>query len=299
MNTMPIYTRSDLDGLLGCAILKEAGYGGEIEFMNPLDALMNPVMSPERCLRVNLPGAETLRWDRNSWCNEPIMDKPATACSAILEDVGTPELVGRFSRWIDDLERWQTRRLNANDFITPTPVLILAALCDPSTGLGRYRDFIVSNYFFLLDLIDQLRCQPAEVLIHLGDVQDRLDLLASRKNAYEEQLRRTLKGESPLLIQDLRDEYRIEPGNPMMKHVIAPPHSAILSLFWDKNHKKISTSLSGALGKEPSVHLGSLLQKFDGGGDRYSGIAQVVPERVEELILSVRHGIEEQVENCD
>lgn len=295
MNTMPIYTRSDLDGLLGCAILKEAGYGGEIEFMNPLDALLNPVMNQERCLRVNLPGAEALRWDRNSWGNEPIVDKPSTACEDILTGINNPELADRFSGWMTDLERWQTRKLDMSDFNAPTPILILAALCDPATGLGRYRDFIVSNYFFLLDLIDQLRCQPAEVLIHLGDVQDRLDLLASRKGSHEEQIRRTIKGESPLLIQDLREEYRIEPGNPMMKHVIAPPHLAILSLFWDKNHKRVSASLSGTLGKEPPVHLGSLLQSFDGGGDRYSGIAQVAPERVEELILSVRNGIEEQV----
>lgn len=299
MNIMPIYTRSDLDGLLGCAILKEAGYGGEIEFMNPLDALSNPVMNPERCIRVNLPGTETLRWDRHIWGDEPIVDKHATASSEILSSIDNPDLRSRFAGWMTDLERWQTHRLEMSDFNAPTPILTVASLCDPATGLGRYRDFIVSNYFFLLDLIDQLRCQPAEALIHLGDVQDRLDLLASRKGAHEEQIRRTIKGESALLIQDLRDEYRIEPGNPMMKHIIAQPHLAILSLFWDKNHKRVSASLSGALGKEPPVHLGSLLQTFDGGGDRYSGITQVTPERVEELILSVRNGIEEQVGNRD
>lgn len=291
MNTMPIYTRSDLDGLLGCAILKEAGYGGEIEFMNPLDALSNPVMNPERCIRINLPGAEPLRWDRHSWRDEPIVDKPATACSEILLSIENLDLRSRFAGWMADLERWQTHRLDVSDFNAPTPVLTLAALCDPATGLGRYRDFIVSNYFFLLDLIDQLRFQPAEVLMHLGDVQDRLDLLASRKTSHEEQIRRTIKGEGPLLIQDLRDEYRIEPGNPMMKHVLVPSHSAILSFFWDKNHRKVSASLSGALGKEQPVHLGSILKPFDGGGDRYSGIVQVAPERVDELIDAVREAL--------
>lgn len=293
MNTMPIYTRSDLDGLLGCAILKEAGYGGEIEFMNPLDALANPAMNSGRCFCVNLPGTEALRWDRNSWGEERVADKPDTVCFEILKSLDNPDLMSRFSGWLGELERWQTHRLSMADFNAPTPIVTLAALCDPVTGLGRYRDFIVSNYFFLLDLIDQLRCQPAEVLIHMGDVQDRLDLLASRKSSHEEQLRRTIKGNSRLLIQDLRDEYRIEPGNPMMKHVIAPKHSAILSLFWDKNHKKVSVNLSCGLGKEPRIHLGSLLQPYDGGGDRYSGIAQVIPERVEELVASVSNGIGE------
>ena len=288
MNMMPIFARSELDGLLGCAILKEAGYGGEIEFSNPLDALGNLSQNSGRGVRVNLPGLQGLRWDRNCWAEENLAEKPVTASGAILKALDDSALTRRFSEWLPELEKWQTHRLNPQDFLSPSPTLVLAALCDPATGLGRYRDFIVSNYFFLLDLVDQLRSQPADVLIHLGDVQDRLDLMASRKGAHEEQIRRTVKGSGPLLMQDLREEYRIEPGNPMTKHLISPAHTAILSLFWDKNHRKVSVSISGALGVEPPVHLGSLLQPFDGGGDRYSAVAQVLPDRVGEVIERVR-----------
>lgn len=291
MNTLPIYTRSDLDGMLGCAILKEAGYGGEIEFVNPIDVLSGSSLSPEKGVRVNLPGLGANRWDRNCWGEECPGGKPVTACEAILNTLEDSAMKSRFSGWLPDLEKWQTHRLNPVDFIAPSPVLTMAGLCDPATGLGRHRDFIVSNYFFLLDLIDQLRCQPAEVLIHLGDVQDRLDLLASRKYSHDEQIKRTVKGKGPLLVQDLRDEYRIEPGNPMAKHFAAPPHTAILTLFWDKNHRKVSAALSGALNQEPPIHLGSLLQPFGGGGDRYSGITQVHPDQVDVLIEGVREGL--------
>lgn len=294
MMTLPIYTRSDLDGLLGCAILKEAGYHGEIEFLNPIDVLSGSCQSPEKCVRVNLPGAGEERWDRNSWGEENPAGKPTTVCSGILEALDDSELTRRFSSWLPDLERWQTHRLTLSDFSSPSPVLMLCAVCDPSAGLGRYRDFIVSNYFFLLDLIDQLRFQPADVLVHLGDVQDRLGLLTSRKSAHEEQNRRTLKGSSGLLIQDMRDEYRIEPGNPMVKHLIAPNHSAILTLFWDKNRRKVSAALSGALNQEPPIHLGSLLKTFGGGGDRFSGIAQVLPDQVQALIDAVEESIKYQ-----
>lgn len=287
MNTLPIYTRSDLDGLLGCAILKEAGYGGEVEFVNPIDVLSGSALSSGKGVRVNLPGNSTDRWDRHCWGEECSGEKPVSACSGILESLNDELLKNRFSGWLGDLEKWQTHRLDPIDFSTPSPVLIMAALCDPATGLGRQRDFIVSNYFFLLDLIDQLRYQPAEVLVHLGDVQDRLDLLASRKHIHEEQIRRTLSGKGLLLIQDLRDEYRIEPGNPMAKHIIGPPHTAILSLFWDKNHRKVSATISGALNQEPPVHLGSLMVPFGGGGDRYSGITQILPDQVEILTENV------------
>ncbi len=291
MNTLPIYTRSDLDGLLGCAILKEAGYGGEIEFVNPIDVLSGSLLNPERGVRVNLPGTEENRWDRNCWGGECPGKKPVTACAGILDALADSALRMRFLGWLPDLERWQTHRLTPADFMAPSPILIMAGLCDPATGLGRHRDFIVSNYFFLLDLVDQLRCQPADVLMHLGDVQDRLDLLASRKFSHEEQIRRTVKGKGGLLIQDLREEYRIEPGNPMAKHLLAPAHTAILTLFWDKNHRKVSASLSGALNQEPPTHLGTLLQSHGGGGDRYSGITQVLPDQVEALIAEIREGL--------
>lgn len=287
MKTLPIYTRSDLDGLLGCAILKEAGYSGEIEFLNPLDVLNGPCAVSGRCVRVNLPGAGADRWDRNSWGEEVPQGKPVTASAGILETLNDPEMYYRFASWLADLEKWQTRRLAFNDFNTPSDALTLAVVCDPATGLGRYRDFIVSNYFFLLDLIDQLRLQPAEILVRLGDVRDRLELLASRKTSHEEQMKRTIKGSGLLLIQDMRDEYRIEPGNPMVKHLLAPPHHAILTLYWDKSRRKVSVALSGALNQEPVVHLGSLLQPFGGGGDRFSGIAQVMPEEIEALIMNL------------
>lgn len=292
MNTQPIYTRSDLDGLLGCAILKEAGYGGEIEFINPIDVLGGSSLSPGKGVRINLPGIGKNRWDRNCWADETPENKPVTACAGILKDLEDPILSERYADWLEDLERWQTHGLTPADFSAPSPVLVMAALCDPATGLGRYRDFIVSNYFFLLDLVDQLRYQTADVLIHMGDVQDRLDLLASRRFSHEEQIRRTLKGQGPLLIQDLREEYRIEPGNPMMKHALAPPHLAILTLFWDKNHRKVSAALSGALNQTPPVHLGSLLKAYGGGGDYWSGITQVLPELVPALIDGVRDGLE-------
>lgn len=291
MNTLPIYTRSDLDGLLGCAILKEAGYGGEVEFVNPIDVLSGSALSSGKGVRVNLPGNGIDRWDRHCWCEECSGEKPVSACAGILESLKDELLKSRFSGWLGDLEKWLTHRLDPVDFSAPSPILTMAVLCDPATGLGRQRDFIVSNYFFLLDLIDQLRYQPAEVLVHLGDVEDRLELLASRKYLHEEQIRRTLSGKGLLLIQDLRDEYRIEPGNPMVKHIIGPRHTAILSLFWDKNHRKVSAAISGALNQEPPVHLGSLMVPFGGGGDRYSGVTQVLPEHVEKLIKYVREGI--------
>lgn len=291
MKTLPIYTRSDLDGLLGCAMLKEAGYAGEIEFFNPLDVLSGSVLTHNRGICVNLPGEAAARWDRNCWGAECPGEKPGTVCEAILESLGDSSLTQRFSPWLKDLEKWQTHSLTTEDFQAPSPVLTLAALCDPATGLGRHRDFVVSNYFFLLDLVDQLRLQTADILIHLGDVQDRLDLLAARRGAHEEQLRRTLQGQGPLLVQDLRNEYRIEPGNPLLRHQLAPPHRAILTLYWDKNHRRMSAALSGTLNVKPPVHLGSLLQSWGGGGDYYSGIAQIPPEDADRLIETVRTGL--------
>lgn len=299
MKTQPIYTRSDLDGLLSCAILKEAGFSGEIEFLNPLDLLGGSGAGREPGLRVNLPGPVGLRWDRNCWADEPWEPKPATAAAAVLEMLADPELNRRFLPWLPELEKWQTRRLTEADILSPTPTLQLAALCDPATGLGRCRDFIVSNYFFLLDLVDQLRSQPAEVLIRLGDVQDRLALLAERRQAHGEQTRRTLRSFGCLLVQDLREELRIEPGNPMVRHLSAPPHRALLTLYWDKGRRRVSMTLSGAPYEEPAIPLGALLQPYGGGGDAYAGLAQLAPDQADAAVEALKAALCGQTESND
>lgn len=284
MNRLPIYTRSDLDGLLSCAVLREAGYSGEVEFLNPLDLADGAGTRRQMGIHVNLPGVGEARWDRNCWSGEPWEPRPETAVAAVLESLADSRLTERFSPWLSDLERWQTRKLTLSDVQNPSPVLQMAVICDPATGLGRCRDFIVSNYFFLLDLVDRLRDCPAEAVVQLDDVRDRVALLRDRQEGYEAQMRRTASLQGPLLIHDLRSEALIQPGNLLLRHQWGPPHQAQLTLFWDKNKKRITAAMAAAPMQEPPVPYGELMQRFGGGGDRYTALAQVEPDQVELLV---------------
>lgn len=292
MTGRTIYARSDIDGLLGCAILKEAGYAGDIEFLNPLDILSGSAMPGAEGVWVNLPGPASGKWDRNRWHPEEPEPPYATASEAILTTIGDPVLLSRFGIWLEDLSRWFRREINAEDIANPSPIIKLAYLCDPITGLGRYRDFMVSNYFFLLDLIEQLRRERPEDLLECDDVRDRLEFVSSRRVGHEAQIRRTLHGEGALVFQDLREEARIEPGNPMVKHFIAPPHDAILTAYWDKNHRKVSVALGVAVGKATAMPVCELLMPYGGGGDAYSAVAQVLPEEFDGLFEYVKTSLE-------
>ena len=81
---------------------------------------------------------------------------------------------------------------------------------DARTGLGRFRNFRISNYELMMHLIDYCRTEhDIEKILELPDVKERVDLYREHEEKFKEQLKRCSTVYDNLVVLDLRDEETI------------------------------------------------------------------------------------------
>lgn len=64
---------------------------------------------------------------------------------------------------VTQVDKVDAGKLTVEDILSPKGWVLLGFLMDPRTGLGRFRDFRISNYDLMQTLIDMCRTQPIEV----------------------------------------------------------------------------------------------------------------------------------------
>ncbi|MGC9494396.1 exopolyphosphatase, partial [Vibrio genomosp. F10] len=67
---------------------------------------------------------------------------------------------------------------------------LLNFLMDARTGLGRFREFRISNYALMMDLIDCCKTQTIDEILALPDVVERVTLYRDHENLFKEQITR-------------------------------------------------------------------------------------------------------------
>ena len=63
-------------------------------------------------------------------------------------------------------------------------------LMDARTGLGRFREFTISNYQLMMELIDKCVEMPIEDILKLPDVEERVGLYVEHEAKAKEQIQR-------------------------------------------------------------------------------------------------------------
>src|SRR6202011_2958867 len=88
-----------------------------------------------------------------------------------------------------------------DELLDPKGWPLLSFLMDARTGLGRFRQFRISNYDLMMRLIDECRTHSAEQILELPDVKERVDLYRSHEAQFRAQLMRctSVKGDVVVL----------------------------------------------------------------------------------------------------
>ncbi len=84
---------------------------------------------------------------------------------------------------------------------------------DPRTGLGRWRNFTISNYQLMEKLIDACRTMTTEEILALPDVQERIEIYFEQNEKFMEMVRNYTRMDGNLIISDLRGVDPIYSGN--------------------------------------------------------------------------------------
>jgi nanoRNase/pAp phosphatase (c-di-AMP/oligoRNAs hydrolase) len=292
-----LVTRSDFDGLVCAVLLQVLDLIDDITFVHPKDVQDGTTEITERDILTNLPYApgahmvfdhhhsETLRntGDKNNHVINP--DAPSAA-RVIYEHFGGAE---RFPEVPDDLMRAVDQADSADyaidDILNPTGWTLLNFLMDSRTGLGRFREFRISNYQLMMLLIDACIQMDIEEILKMPDVAERVDLYQACSAMFVEQLQRVCRQDGDVVLVDLRDEDLIQAGNRFMVYAMFPESRVSIHIIWGR--QKLNTVFAcgkSILDRTSPVDIGEVMLRYGGGGHLAAGTCQV-PHADSERVL--------------
>ena len=288
-----LVTRSDFDGLVCAAILKRLGMLEDILFVHPKDMQDGKVEVRHTDITTNLPyvpgvhlafdhhASETERMGDDAPANHVIDDKARSAARVVFDHFGGFDAFGT-EPWIellDAVDKADSADFSQNEIIGPEGWILLSFLMDPRTGLGRFREFRISNYQLMMQLIDACTEMSVEQILASPDVAERVDLYREHSAAAIAQLRRCGEVHSDLLVLDLREEEIIHPTNRFMVYALFPQCRVSMHVLWGLRKQNTVFAVGKSIVDRSSpLDVGRLMLEYGGGGHEAAGTCQVANE---------------------
>jgi nanoRNase/pAp phosphatase (c-di-AMP/oligoRNAs hydrolase) len=301
-----LVTRSDFDGLVCAALLKELDMLDDIKFVHPKDMQDGKVEITERDITTNLPYVPSayLSFDHhaseservsNGKPNHVIVPDADSAARVVYDYFGGAD---RFPRVTEDLmvavDKADAAKFERDEILDPHGWVLLNYLMDPRTGLGRFREFRISNYELMMQLIDECLVKPIDEILETPDVKERVDLYRGHQQAALRQLQARSSVYDNLVVLDLRDEPVIHPTNRFMIYAMHPDTNISIHVLWGlKQQNTVFATGKSILNRTSKTNVGSLMLQYGGGGHPAAGTCQVpnpdAPRVQDELVSRITH----------
>jgi nanoRNase/pAp phosphatase (c-di-AMP/oligoRNAs hydrolase) len=292
-----LVTRSDFDGLVCGVLLKELDLIDQITFVHPKDVQDGKVAISRRDITTNLPYAPDchLAFDHHSSErqrngekapeNHIIDPKAASAARVVYRYFGGPSRFPHIGEEIlTAVDKADSAQFSRDDILAPKGWVLLSFLMDPRTGLGRFRQFRVSNYELMMKLIDYCRDHTVEEILALPDVRERVYLYREHEPLFREQLLRCTQMHGSLAVLDLRNEEVIYAGNRFMIYALFPQCRVSMHVLWGlKQQNTVFAIGRSILDRSSTIDIGALCLGYGGGGHKAAGTCQIDNARAEEV----------------
>jgi nanoRNase/pAp phosphatase (c-di-AMP/oligoRNAs hydrolase) len=306
---MRLITRSDFDGLACGALLLEAGIVDEYTFAHPKDIQDGLVPVTENDVLANVPYAEGcgIWFDHHSSENERLQlegkyvgeSRYAPSCARVIyEYYGGKEKFPQFDDLMAAVDKVDSGNLTREEILNPTGWILVGFLMDPRTGLGRFRNFTISNYQLMAQLLEYCRTMTTEEILNLPDIKERIALYEEQTALFKKMVSEHTKIDRDVIITDLRGLDTIYTGNRFLIYSLYPEQNISAWIVSGKGGHGCSVAVGySVLNKTSRVNVGSLMLKYGGGGHRNVGtcqfndedIADRLPKLLNELVYYDRY----------
>ena len=292
-----LITRSDFDGLVCAVLLKELELIDDIKFVHPKDMQDGNIQVTDKDITTNLPfvkgvhlafdhhASEAMRID-----DEPenhIIDPGApSAARVVYEYYGGEEKFTRVSaEMMEAVDKGDSAQFTKDEILDPKGWVLLNFLMDARTGLGRFREFRVSNYNLMMQLIDYCRDHSVAQILALADVKERVDLYMEHQQKFKDQIKRCATVHKNLVVLDLRKEEVIFAGNRFMIYALYPETNISIHVMWGLNRQNTVFATGKSILKRTSkTNIGALMLKYAGGGHENAGTCQVANDKADKIL---------------
>lgn len=230
---MRLITRSDFDGLVCGALLKEAGIIDHWKFAHPKDLQDGLVEVNEDDCLANVPFVEgcglwfdhhSSEFERNQLEGKYKGESRITpSCARIIyEYYGGEERFSHFNEMLAAVDKVDSGNLTIDEIQNPEGWILIGFLMDPRTGLGRWRNFTISNYQLMEKLIDACRTMSTDEILNLSDVQERIEVYFEQTAKFKEMVNKYTRTDGDVIISDLRGVDPIYTGNRFLIYSMYP-----------------------------------------------------------------------------
>lgn len=193
---------------------------------------------------------------------------------------------------MEAVDKADAARFNRDEVLNPESWVLLNYLMDSRTGLGRFRNFTVSNYTLMMDLISYCRDHTIGQILALPDVVERINIYNEHRELAKEQLLRCSTQHGNLVVLDLREEETIYATNRFMIYALFPETNISIHVLWgrDKLNTVFATGKS-ILNRSSQTNIGELMLEYGGGGHENAGTCQVDNDQAEAVLKQLTQRI--------
>lgn len=293
-NSYRLVTRSDFDGLVCAMLLKELALIDDIKFVHPKDMQDGKIDISDRDITTNLPYVEGvhLAFDHHSsetlrvgTRDNHIIDPEAPSAARVVYDYyGGASRFPRISEeMMEAVDRGDSADFTRDQVLDPEGWDLMNFIMDARTGLGRFREFRISNYQLMMELIDYCLHHSIDEVLALPDVKERTDLYFEQEQKFREQVKRCATVHQNLVVLDLREEETIWAGNRFLIYALFPQVNISMHIMWGFREQNTVFAVGKSIfDRSSKTNVGKLMLEYGGGGHEAAGTCQIDNAKAEE-----------------
>ena len=192
------------------------------------------------------------------------------------------------ARWNDmmvEVDKADAAQFTMDEILNPQGWVLLNYLMDPRTGLGRFRNFRISNYNLMMDLIDYCKDHDISEIMQMPDVQERVQLYNEQAELFKAQVERCSTVHKNLIILNLKGEDPIHAGNRFMIYAMYPDTNISIHVLWGLRQQNTVFAIGKSIvNRSSKTNVGELCLEYGGGGHEKAGTCQIDNDKADEVI---------------
>jgi len=213
-----------------------------------------------------------------------IIDENARSAARVVYNYyGGAERIHQISpEMMEAVDKADSAQFTREDILNPKGWTLLDYVMDARTGLGRFRNFRISNYWLMMELIDHCRNYTVEEILQLPDVKERTDLYFEQQEKFVAQLKEIVQIHGKVAVLDLRPLDIIYTGNRFMIYALYPEVEISVHVAWGKAKQNTAVMIGKSIiNRASQVDIGELCLEYGGGGHRNAGTCQLDNDKVD------------------
>lgn len=300
---MRLVTRSDFDGLACAALLVECGVVDEYLFVHPKDVQDGLVEVNENDVLANVPYVQGcgLWFDHHSSERQRLnlsgddgfkgASREAPSCARVIYDYYKDDQ--RLERFVESgllgaVDKADSAAFTREEILKPEGWILLSFIMDARTGLGRYRDYRISNLDLMKDMIGYCRSMSVVEILEVEDVRERVQRYFAQEQEYRQMIEANSFTRENVLVIDLRKVDEIKSGNRFIEYAVFPEQNVSVRIIWGKGMKNVVFTVGySILNRTCKSDVGALMLRFGGGGHKAVGTCQVDSEEAEQAFEAI------------